>query len=101
MSTHVIRLRGHWARDVLPDGRVRLARNFGRPRTLAANETAWIVGACADGVALLNGEPLGPVLDGLPFAFDVTTRLAPRNTIALEVTEAGEVDIWLEVRSML
>jgi len=101
MNPHVIRLRGHWNRDVLPDGRVRLARPFGRPRTLDANETAWIVGTCSDGVALLNDEPLGGVRAGVPFAFDVTARLAPRNTISLEVTEAEEVDVWLEVRRTL
>lgn len=98
MTPHVIRLRGFWTREILPDGRVRLARPFGRPRTLDANETAWIVGTCADGVALLNGEPLGGVHAGVPFAFEVTTHLSPRNVIAFEVAGGDAVDVALDIR---
>ncbi len=98
MTPHVIRLRGFWTREILPDGRVRLARPFGRPRTLDANETAWIVGTCGDGVAFLNGEPLGPIRAGESFAFEVTSHLAPRNVIAFEVARGDSVEVALEIR---
>ncbi len=100
MTPHVIRLRGFWTRDDLPDGRVRLARRFGRPRTLAANESAWLVGdrAPGDGAALLNDQHLGEVRAREPFAFDVTLRLAPRNAIAFEVDSGEKVEAALEIR---
>ncbi len=102
MSAHVIRLRGHWKRDELPDGRVRHSRHFGRPRTLDANETAWLVGTSSpgDGSLLLNDQFVGTVTGGEPFAFDVTRSLLPRNLVAIEVN-AGETvgDAALEIRA--
>lgn len=104
MTPHVIRLRGHWTRDELPDGRVRHSRNFGRPRTLDANETAWLVGprSPGDGSLLLNDQVVGIVTDGEPFAFDVTQALLPRNHVGIEVKAgASETidDVVLEIRT--
>lgn len=99
MTPHIIRLRDFWSREVRPDGRVRLVRNFGRPRTLAANETAWLVGrAPGNGTASLNGTPLGPLHAGEPFAFDLTARLAPRNAIAFDLDGADTIEAALEIR---
>lgn len=92
MSPHRIRLAGFWT--ATPSGHT---RRFGRPRTLDAGETAWVVGT-AFGVVLLNGEPLGDA-DG-PFAFDVTTHLRPRNELAVE-GPAQPADVALEIRSRL
>ena len=103
MSVHVIRLRGHWNRDELPDGRVRHSRHFGRPRTLDANETVWLVCSRSpgDGSLQLNDQLVGIVSGGEPFAFDVTALLAPRNAVGIEVTAAVDWDgeVRLEIRS--
>ena len=99
MSAHVIRLRGHWKRDELPDGRVRHSRNFGRPRTLDANESAWLVCSHSpgNGSVSVNDQFLGTIRSGEPFAFDVTALLAPRNVAGIELATAvewpGEVDL--------
>lgn len=101
MTPHVIRLRGHWKRDELPDGRVRHSRNFGRPRTLDANETARLVGSRSpgNGTLFLNDQSVGTLTDGEPFAFDVTASLLARNRVALEVTGNETIDeMVLEIR---
>lgn len=100
---HVIRLRGHWKRDVLPNGRVRYSRPFGSPRTLDANESAWLIGTSpGNGSLFLNDQSAGTVADGVPFAFEVTASLLPRNRIALEVTAGGNEtldDVALDIRT--
>lgn len=99
--THAIRLRSAWTATPLPDGRTRLARRFGRP-TAPAGETVWLCGDAApgDGTAAVNGEALGHLAAGRPFAFDVTRLLGVRNEIRLDVTAADPpADVRLEVRS--
>ena len=82
---HRMTLRPPWVEEPLPDGRTRHRRRFGRPRTLGAGETVWVVGETPDGAEVqLNGEPLG-VSDGR-FAFDVTSLLGERNELAIDVT---------------
>jgi hypothetical protein len=92
MTPHRIRLHASW---VTAAGRH--ARRFGRPRTLDAGETAWLVGVGV-GTVLLNGEPLGEV--GGPFAFDVTAKLLPRNELSL-VGATHPEDVALEIRPRL
>lgn len=103
MTVHVIRLRGHWTRIELSDGRVRYVRHFGRPRTLDPNETVWLTGSHppGSGTALLNDHPVGELRANDPFAFDVTARLAPRNAIVFEVGAdpvEWAADVALEIK---
>lgn len=92
MTPHRIRLHGFW------DSKAgRHARRFGRPRTLDAGETAWLVGV-GSGTVLLNGEPLGEAAGA--FAFEVTARLLPRNEVAFE-GPAQPADVALELRPRL
>lgn len=97
MTPHRIRLHGFWTASELPDGRTRHARRFGRPRTLDADETAWLVGVGV-GRVFLNGEPLGEATGS--FAFEVTAKLLPRNELALDGPAQPE-DAALEIRSRL
>jgi|SRR5579883_976772 len=103
MTTHRIRLHGAWTVTELGPDRVRHARRFGRPRHLDPGESAWVV--CdwppGPGEVRLNGEPLGPVAGGQPFAYDVTPRLLPRNELSIEVEAPADVppgDVALEIR---
>ena len=101
MTLYRIRLRGSWEATPLDGDRVRHARRFGRPRTLDPGETAWLVGEPVPGPAMvsLNGEPLGPVEAGRPFAFEVTAKLAPRNEVAVELpADAPLGEVALEMR---
>lgn len=82
---HRMTLRPPWEEEHLADDRVRFRRRFGRPRTLAANETVWLVGETpSKAEVLLNNEVLGES-DGR-FAFEVTTRLDVRNEITIIAT---------------
>ena len=98
MSPHVIRLRGFWTAAEAEGGRVRHARPFGRPRTLDAGETVWLVGSGGPGRVFVNGQPVG-AMDAGPFAFEITSSLQVRNTVEIEVP-AGEPlgDVTLEIR---
>ncbi|QEL13362.1 hypothetical protein [Limnoglobus roseus] len=104
MSVHAIRLRGFWTAAEVEPGRVRYARNFGRPRTLDAGETVWLVGSRSPGAGqvLLNWQPVGAIHADEPFAFEITSILQPRNTVEIEIA-AGEDkllgEIALEIRS--
>lgn len=99
---HRIRLAGFWQMTPISADRVRHERRFGRPRTLDPLESVWVVGVGVPGPAELsvNGETVGRMEAGQSFAFDMTTRLTPRNTLAID-TDAdiplGEVHI--EIRS--
>jgi hypothetical protein len=92
MTPHRIRLHGFW---VATAGRH--ARRFGRPRTLDAGETAWLVGV-GSGTVFLNGEPLGEAVG--EFAFDVTAMPLPRNELAV-LGAAQPADVALEIRPRL
>lgn len=82
---HRMTLRPPWDEEPLPDSRTLYRRRFGRPRTLPANETVWLVGEAPNGAEVrLNGEALGES-DGR-FAFDVTSRLDARNEVTITAT---------------
>src|SRR5262245_8125262 len=124
-SAHRIRLRGPWqvrphAADAaagtmtfpgtLRDGgwagfagRVSFYRRFGRPSNLGARETVWLVFESVVGRATirLNDEDLG-TLDGAG-SFEVTGRLAARNTLEVAVDAANDGsgitgEVALEIR---
>ncbi len=82
---HSIRLRDPWETEPArgDSGRVRLGRRFGRPTGLGPSDVVWLVveGAAPSGVVTLNGSPLGEA----PGRFDVTTELAERNHVTIEV----------------
>ncbi len=94
---HRMTLRPPWETEALPDGRTRHRRRFGRPRTLGAGETVWLVGD-ATGDVWLNGVLLGES-DGV-FAFDVTDKLDARNEVSITATGAIGV-VAVEVRGLL
>jgi hypothetical protein len=98
-SLHRIRLRGPWEATPLGGGRTRHLRRFGRPRTLDPGETAWVVCEAVTGPAevSVNGGPVGRAEAG-PFAFDVTSRLDPRNELVIETTDGPLGEVALEIR---
>lgn len=103
MTTHTIRLKHFWISTVLPTGRVRFTRSFGKPRTLDANETVWIVASSSPGTgtATLNGTCLGNFEANVPFAFEISGLLSNRNEVCLEIVTTVELaieDIVLEFR---
>jgi hypothetical protein len=84
----------------LGDGRTRHARRFGQPRTLDPGESVWVIGTTTPGPAAvaLNGAPLGTA-EG-PIAFDVTSRLMPRNELVIESAEGAPDEVALEIRGL-
>ena len=100
-TTHTIRLRGFWDVTPLPDGRTQHRRRFGKPRTLDATESLWLVCPHKLGAVsvLLNGEPVGASSQLEPLAVNLTASLQPRNEVVIEVTGEGELsDVVLEIR---
>jgi hypothetical protein len=70
-------------------GTARFRRRFNRPTNLDPDERVFLVfGGLAGWVRVsLNGAELGSLSAGHdPAEFDVTPRLAPRNTLDVEVT---------------
>jgi len=95
---HIIRLRGFWETTATEDGSFRHLRRFGRPTNLDAEEHVWLCGDPREepDSLHLNGEILGTLT---PFAFDITSKLEPRNEIL--ITSAGEAppaELRLEIR---
>ena len=83
LPIHTIRLRGFWDVTPLPNGRTQHRRRFGKPRTLDANESLWLVcpHELSAAMVLLNGEPVGTSSQLEPLAVDLTARLQPRNEV--------------------
>jgi hypothetical protein len=126
MYPHRIRLRGPWEaepidlpgpprRVTLPARldecglgdcrRVRFRRRFGRPRQIDAHERIWLIGEGLPGRAELrvNGQPLGTVADGEPFALPLANLLGERNELVIDLDAADPLggpwgDVALEVR---
>lgn len=140
---HIIRLRGPWeykavelgiaaGRVTLPapglpqisrGGAVELSRRFGMPTGLGVHDRVWLViQALGSGIAILNDGELGPLSSDGRLEVDVTTNLAERNELRLELklpsahcvsAQAGEsmtqrepdqsrlsfLEVWLEIRS--
>ena len=98
---HRIRLGPPWD-TTTADGRTRHARKFGRPRTLSAGETVWLVCDSLPDPAdvSVNGEPVGSVGEaGGPFAADITARLNSRNEVVIDTPSAGQLgEVTLEIR---
>lgn len=92
-----------WAEGGLGDfaGRVRFRRRFGFPGRLDAFERVWLTFGGADSTAevWLNGHCLGRHEGGAePFEFEVTSRLAVRNELIVDVEgPAGRGGLWGEV----
>ncbi len=95
MTTHTIRLNHFWIATVLSTGRMRFTRSFGKPRTLDANETVWIVASSSPGTgtATLNGTWLGDFEANMPFALEITNLLLNRNEVCLEIDTTVELTI--------
>ncbi len=82
MALHTIRLRAPW-KCWQEDACIHWERPFGCPTNLSEDEVVRLV-LRSDGtraVAVLNGEVLG----NAPGVYDVTGRLARRNTIVLRM----------------
>ena len=101
MANHRIRLGPPW--DVTADaGRTRHARKFGRPRLQHADERTWLVCDAIPAAAevFMNGELLAAVEAG-PFAFDVSSRLQPRNEVVIAVSDDEPIgEVALEMRAI-
>src|SRR5262245_31432103 len=98
---HTIRLRGAWGVTSDARSRTQHTRNFGRPRTLDADERLWLVCAHVPGAGevFVNGEIVGTLTSAGPFAVDITGRLLPRNTVAFVVASAEALgEVVLEIR---
>ena len=102
MSTiHTIRLRGFWDVTPLPSGFTQHRRRFGKPRTLDANESLWLVcpHVLEAATVTLNGEPVSTSSQLEPLAVDLTANLQPRNEVIIEMAGDGELsDVVLEIR---
>jgi hypothetical protein len=95
---HVIRLRAPWEIEALakPPGTVRCVRHFNKPTGLDGRQRVWLV---VDGPVLpariaLNGQTVGQASglppSGAPTRNDITSLLAARNKIEIElVTPEG------------
>ena len=96
---HRIRLNGGWTVTPRPDGGTRHARRFGSPRALDPSEAVFLVCAGLPAAAVtLNGTPLGTADGG--FAFDITTRLQPRNEVWIDTGEGGALgEVAVEFRA--
>jgi hypothetical protein len=98
---HRIRLRGPWRSEPAGEG-IRWVRGFGYPGRIDADERVWLTVAGVMGRVdvSLNGEALGSHEGATAFESDVTSRLRPRNELALRVTNGGESigDVALEIR---
>ncbi|NBO93607.1 MAG: hypothetical protein EBV06_15045 [Planctomycetia bacterium] len=106
MYPHRIRLRGPWqwiqgtasGSLVLPGslegiiGQVKYRRRFGYPGTIDAHERVWLL--LDRGVVSLNGESLG---EGR--AFEITSRLRPRNELVIETDSFTPGEVSLEIRA--
>lgn len=126
MSTsHRIRLRGPWevvalesATGTLPPptrmavpcswrqggwpgfaGRAVHRRAFGRPTNLGAGERVWLMigGVGGRGEVRLNGEVMSAIVAGGPIEFDVTSALAERNLLEIELAADGDGGVTGEV----
>ena len=99
--THTIHLRSAWDTTSDPT-RTRHSRKFGRPRTLDDAERVWLICTAIPGPAeiSLNGELVGSMAQGGPFAADITEKLQARNVIELWVESAELLGkVALEIRS--
>ena len=81
------------------------ARRFGKPRQADAVERVWLIvdTITGTGKVRLNGQDLGPIEEGVPFAFDVTDRLALRNLLEVEIEAPNDLggitgEVSLEIR---
>src|SRR5690348_4821547 len=83
---HTIRLRGGWT-STSDSGQTIHARNFGRPRTLDANERVWLVCERLPGPSAIrvNGVRIGSTSGAQSFAVDITDQLQLRNMVELAV----------------
>lgn len=99
---HTIHLRGGWVAEAT-NTHTSHARNFGRPRTLDANERLWLVCQRLPGPAevRLNAEPIGTLVDAGPFATDITDVLRSRNALTFLIASGEPLgEVWLEVRTL-
>jgi hypothetical protein len=98
---HAIRLRGGWT-STSESGQVTHTRNFGRPRTLDANERVWLICERVQGPSeiRLNGERIGGTTGAESFAADITDHLQARNRLELAVESSKPLgEVALEIRS--
>ena len=97
---HTIRLRGFW--ETISTGAHTIhSRQFGRPRTLDADERVWLV--CtrvpAPAEVAVNGHPVATVEEAGPLAVDITEELVTRNRVEFKVESAELLDeVALEIR---
>lgn len=89
-----IEVPGNWHAAVPAgwQGSVRLRRRFQRPAALAPHERVFLVVEAMEpqGRLSLNGISLGLVpYDTLPAEFDITSQLAARNEIVIELEPGG------------
>jgi len=91
VTPHRIRLAGFWTATPTADGRVEHARRFGKPRTVEAGETVWVVTATPGDVSV-NGVSVGSGVEVC-----VGVELQARNR--LTIVTAGELgEVAIEVR---
>ncbi len=98
---HTIHLRHPWQCE-LCEGRVRWSRHFNWPAGVLPQETVWLVvdPLPASAMVQLNGgHGLSASSDRLPTQFDVTSIIAERNQVVVELAGQGdEVRFPLSVR---
>ena len=109
---HRIRLRGAWEVTTLKsphpprdDSCSRHTRRFGKPTNLDPREQVWLViEPCQGDLTIeLNGKAIGSAANGAAFEFDITTLLAPRNELRIDVSGTGDQsrltgEVRLEIR---
>lgn len=96
---HRIRLTGFWQELESSDGRVRLCRSFGRPRSLDPDERVWLVcePSVEPNVVTVNGQKIIGQLTEVGSEFAITEVLQPRNQVILD-TRTKNPTVVLEIR---
>ncbi|HEY2783829.1 MAG TPA: GNAT family N-acetyltransferase [Fimbriiglobus sp.] len=101
---HTIRLRGGWTVAEPSPGIARHTRRFGRPRTLAPNETVWLTipNPPGPGGVFINDKPVGVIdLTTARFAVEIRAKLLERNILQLDLQAPPDRptgDVALEIR---
>jgi hypothetical protein len=106
---HIIRLRGPWERQLLPQGSARYTRRFHQPTGLDAESRVWLaienfaagasvtVNDCLCTPLPAHGAEAAPDEPRVAARFDITPLLQAQNNVAIDVASPLLGDVRLEI----